>query len=69
MIGLIALGLFWSGMYLVYWLKHTPTTLEAIEFVLPLLLLPLLCSAYAEVNNEGVRMLKVTVTFIPKKTI
>ena len=49
----------WSIMYLVFWIKNKATLYGIAEFLIPLLLLPLMCSAYGEVNNEGRRMLKV----------
>ena len=50
--------LFWSAMRMVYWLSHTPSLYGVLSFVLPLLLLPLLSSAYAEVNYEGVKVIQ-----------
>lgn len=51
--------LVWSSTFLVYWISHEAKLLDIAEFVLPILLLPLLCSAYGEVNNEGKRMILV----------
>ncbi len=50
--------LFWSAMRMVYWLSHTPSMYGVLSFVLPLLLLPLLSSAYAEVNYEGIKVIQ-----------
>jgi hypothetical protein len=44
---------------MVYWLSHTPTLYGVFMFILPLLLLPLLASSYAEVNYEGAKILQV----------
>ena len=51
--------LFWSVIRLVYWLSHSPSLCDVLSLVLPLLLLPLLASAYAEVNYEGVKVIQV----------
>ena len=45
--------LFWSAVRIVYWLSHTPTLYGVLSLILPLMILPLLSSAYAEVNYEG----------------
>ncbi|KAK2167153.1 hypothetical protein NP493_1289g00006 [Ridgeia piscesae] len=50
--------LLWSGTFIVYWVSHDATLMEISQFILPILILPLVCSAYAEVNNEGIRMVK-----------
>ena len=47
-----------STMRLVYWLSHSPSLCGVLSFLLPLLLLPLLASAYAEVNYEGVKVIQ-----------
>ena len=52
--------MFWTGIRLVYWLTHSPNLTDIAGFILPLLLLPLLSSAYAEVNYEGVKVLQVS---------
>jgi hypothetical protein len=44
---------------MVYWLSHTPTLYGVFMFILPLLLLPLLASSYAEVNYEGSKVIQV----------
>jgi len=48
----------WTVAYLSYWLTHAPNLLDVVQFVIPLVLIPLIGSAYAEVNYEGKRMLK-----------
>ena len=55
--------LFWSTMRIVYWLSHSPTLYGVLSFILPLMLLPLLASAYAEVNYEGIKVLQVKEVF------
>ena len=45
---------------LVYWLSHTPTWSGVLMFIIPLLLLPLLASSYAEVNYEGAKIIQVS---------
>ena len=55
--------LFWSSLRVIYWLSHTPTIYGVLSLVLPLLLLPLLASAYAEVNYEGIKVLQVCSCF------
>ena len=45
--------LFWSAIRIVYWLSHTPTLYGVFSLILPLFVLPLLASAYAEVNYQG----------------
>ncbi|CAH1247593.1 Hypp7953 [Branchiostoma lanceolatum] len=54
----ITLTIFWCITYILNWLKHEATIPEMFEFLLPLLTLPILCSAVAEVNGEGVRVIK-----------
>ena len=44
---------------LVYWLDHSPTASGLLEFIIPLVLLPLLASSYAEVNYEGAKIIQV----------
>ncbi|KAK7069620.1 hypothetical protein SK128_014094 [Halocaridina rubra] len=58
MISLISLVVIWLAMNLVLWLTYDPTLTDLANFFLPLALLPLLSSAYAEVNQEGLRLLK-----------
>ncbi|XP_064652183.1 uncharacterized protein LOC135502918 isoform X2 [Lineus longissimus] len=50
--------IFYDLTYIIYWLNHAATFIGIAEFIIPLLLLPLVCSAYAEVNFEGQRMLR-----------
>ena len=51
--------MFWSVLLIVKWLTRTPTISGVLSFIFPLLMLPLLASAYAEVNYEGLRVLQV----------
>lgn len=55
---MISLVVIWLTMNLVMWLTYDPSLLDLANFFLPLALLPLLSSAYAEVNVEGARLLK-----------
>jgi len=48
----------WSAIRMVYWLSHSPTWYGVFMFIVPLLLLPLLASSYAEVNYEGVKVIQ-----------
>ncbi|XP_013380973.1 uncharacterized protein LOC106152049 [Lingula anatina] len=48
----------WSANYVIYWLSHPATIAGILEVALPLCLLPLVCSAFAEVNNEATRLVK-----------
>ena len=50
----------WSVTFIVWWVKHEATFVGIGEFIIPILLLPIICSAYGEVNFEGQRMLKVS---------
>jgi len=50
--------LFWTATRLVYWLSHSPSLHGIFALILPLSLLPLLASSYAEVNYEGVKVLQ-----------
>ena len=43
----------WSAIRIVYWLSHHPTLCGVLSLILPLVILPLLASAYSEVNYEG----------------
>jgi len=56
--------LFWSAIRLVYWLSHTPTLYGVFSLILPLFVLPLLASAYAEVNYQGFQVFQ---SIIPTK--
>ncbi|XP_067010643.2 uncharacterized protein [Anabrus simplex] len=58
MISVVSLTVVWATVNLAVWLSHPPKVYEVLNFAVPLLLLPLLCSAYAEVNNEGVQAVK-----------
>ena len=60
MSSIIGLITTWSAIRLVYWLSHTPTWAGVLEFAIPLLLLPLLASSYAEVNYEGAKIIQVS---------
>ena len=61
MSSIIGLITTWSAIRLVYWLDHTPTAAGVLEFIIPLVLLPLLASSYAEVNYEGAKIIQVSV--------
>jgi len=54
-VGMIAA---WSAIRMVYWLSHSPTWYGIFLFIVPLLLLPLMASSYAEVNYEGIKVLQ-----------
>ncbi|XP_045602950.2 uncharacterized protein [Procambarus clarkii] len=58
MMSVICLVVMWLAMNLVLWLNYNPALIDLANFFLPLSLLPLLSSAYAEVNQEGIRLLK-----------
>ena len=60
MSSIIGLITTWSAIRLVYWLDHTPTAAGGLEFIIPLVLLPLLASSYAEVNYEGAKIIQVS---------
>ncbi|XP_052250973.1 uncharacterized protein LOC127858119 [Dreissena polymorpha] len=53
----MAFVLIWAADYVIYWLSHSPSILEIIEFLAPMLLLLVLGSAYAEANGEGQSMI------------
>lgn len=48
----------WCGNYIIFWMSNPPTLLGIAEFLLPLLLLLLISSAFAEANAEGQRMIR-----------
>lgn len=48
--------LFWSAIRIVYWLSHSPSLYGVLSLILPLFILPLLASAYAEVNYQGIQV-------------
>ncbi|XP_045181195.2 uncharacterized protein LOC123540328 isoform X2 [Mercenaria mercenaria] len=48
----------WVGDYVIYWLSHSPDLVDILEFVAPMLLILVLCSAYAEANGEGQLMIR-----------
>ncbi|XP_063611521.1 uncharacterized protein LOC134785160 [Penaeus indicus] len=58
MMSVLSMVVVWLAMNLVLWLNYDPTLIDLANFFLPLALLPLLASAYAEVNQEGLRLLK-----------
>ena len=51
----------WSAIRMVFWLSHAPSWDGVVMFIVPLLLLPLLASSYAEVNYEGVKVIQVNI--------
>ncbi|XP_041360958.1 uncharacterized protein LOC121377134 isoform X2 [Gigantopelta aegis] len=55
---LIAFILIWCADYIIYWTSHGATLMGILEFIVPLVILLIISSAYAEVNAEGQRMLK-----------
>lgn len=48
----------WISDYIITWLTHQADILSILECILPLFLLGLLSSAFAEVNGEGQRMIR-----------
>lgn len=50
--------LLWCGDYILYWISHDAIIWEVIECIIPLLLLLIVCSAFAEANGEGQRMIR-----------
>ncbi|CAD5114927.1 DgyrCDS3957 [Dimorphilus gyrociliatus] len=54
----IAFIILHCGTYIIYWISHSVTLISVADFFLPILLLPLLTGAYAEVNMEGRRFIK-----------
>ena len=55
----ITFVMLWCTLFIVYWIDHSATLHGILEFMLPLIVLGLLTSAYAEVNFEGERLIKV----------
>ena len=58
--------LFWCSIRIVYWLSHEPTLYGVLSLILPLLILPLMSAAYAEVNYEGRQVLQSILPTIGK---
>ncbi|XP_042884550.1 uncharacterized protein LOC122261106 isoform X2 [Penaeus japonicus] len=58
MMSVLSMVVVWLAMNMVMWLTCDPSLIDLANFFLPLALLPLLASAYAEVNQEGIRLLK-----------
>lgn len=54
----IAFVVLWLGDYVIYWLNHKPDLSEIIEFTVPVLILLIISSAYAEANGEGQNMIR-----------
>ncbi|XP_064597182.1 uncharacterized protein LOC135463710 [Liolophura sinensis] len=54
----IAFVVLWCANYIIYWTSHDATIIAIVEFIIPLLMIPLLASAYAEANTEGQRMIR-----------
>lgn len=48
---------FWAFSYIVYWLNHRAELLDFVYFLLPILLVTIVCTAYAEVNLESSRIM------------
>lgn len=48
----------WCGNYIIFWMSNKATLPGIVEFILPLLLLLLISSAFAEANAEGQRMIR-----------
>ena len=59
MSSIIGLITTWSAIRMVFWLSHTPNWYGVFMFIIPLLLLPLLATSYAEVNYEGEKVIQV----------
>ena len=60
MSSIIGLITTWSAIRMVFWLSHTPNWYGVFMFIIPLLLLPLLATSYAEVNYEGEKVIQVS---------
>ncbi|CAG0920961.1 unnamed protein product [Notodromas monacha] len=58
LMSVIGLTICWTGIHLVYWLRHSPSVYQLGELFIPVLLLPLLTSNYAQVNTEACRMIR-----------
>jgi len=58
MSSIIGLITTWSAIRMVFWLSHTPNWYGVFMFIIPLLLLPLLATSYAEVNYEGEKVIQ-----------
>ena len=59
LLSLLCLLVSWLVVNLIVWLKTSPSLVDLVNLVLPLLLLPLLVATFAEVNFEGERLVKV----------
>jgi len=49
---------FWVAQMIVYWIKNDTRVQEVFLVAIPLILLPLVCSALSEVNFEGDRVIR-----------
>ncbi|KAK3777268.1 hypothetical protein RRG08_013470 [Elysia crispata] len=58
MSSVISIVLLWCALYILYWTGNSVTWLGLLTFALPLVMLYLLTSAYAEVNFEAGRIIK-----------
>lgn len=54
----IAYVILWCGDYIIYWISHHATVLEISQFLIPMALLFITTSAFAEANFEGERMIQ-----------
>jgi len=52
---IIGLVCAWTAIRLAHWISHTPTWYGVLMLLMPLVLIPLLTSSYAEVNYEGAK--------------
>jgi len=50
--------IFWVAQMIVYWIKNDTEIQEIFMVAIPLILLPLLCSALSEINFEGDRLIR-----------
>ena len=68
MMSIISFVLLWSALFVIYLTNTSINWLSLFEFIVPLVILFLLTSTYAEVNFEGSRIVRVNFKPIFKKT-
>jgi len=55
----IAFTILWLVKWIITWLHHPSSYLEIAQFVLPLLMTLILCTAYGEANGEAAKIISV----------
>ena len=55
----IAFTLLWLLKWIILWLNHPTEYMEIAQFIIPLLMIIIICSGYSEANGETARIIWV----------